>query len=316
MHVTKNICVNLLGFLGVYGKTKDTPEAREEQQRMKDPSDNKTDKWRQYLSSYALTKAEKEIFFECLNSIKVPSGFSSNIKGIINMAEKKFQNLKSHDCHVIMTQLLPVALRGLLPENVRVSIVKLCAFLNAISQKVINPEMLPRLQKDVVQCLVSFELVFPPSFFNVMTHLLVHLVEEINILGPVFLHNMFPFERFMGVLKKYVHNRARPEGSISRGYGTEEVIEFCVDFIPDLKPIGVPESRHEGRLSGKGTLGKKSTICRDGHSYTEAHYAVLQSSRLVAPYIDEHKDILRSQHPGHSDSEITREHMATFGGWL
>ena len=35
MHVTKNLCVNLLVFLGVYGKTKDTPEAREDQQRMK-----------------------------------------------------------------------------------------------------------------------------------------------------------------------------------------------------------------------------------------------------------------------------------------
>src|SRR3954451_4745983 len=169
------------------------------------------------------------------------------------MTEKKFQNLKSHDCHVIMTQLLPVALRGLLPENVRLAIVKLCAFLNAISQKVINPESLPRLQNDLVQCLVSFELVFTPSFFNIMTHVLVHLVEEIKILGPVFLHNMFPFERFMEVLKKYLHNRARPEGSISKGYGTEEVIEFCVDFIPDLKPIAVPQSRHEGRLRGKDT---------------------------------------------------------------
>ena len=134
-----------------------------------------TDTGRHYLSSYALTKAKKEIFFEVLYSIKVPSGFSSNIKGIINMAEKKFQNLKSHDCHVIMMQLLPIALRGLLPENVRVPIVKLCAFLNAISQKVIDPESLARLQRDVVQCLVSFELVFPPSFFNIMTHLLVHL---------------------------------------------------------------------------------------------------------------------------------------------
>jgi hypothetical protein len=28
MHVTKNLCMNLLGFLGVYGKTKDTKEAR------------------------------------------------------------------------------------------------------------------------------------------------------------------------------------------------------------------------------------------------------------------------------------------------
>jgi hypothetical protein len=31
----------------------------------------------------------------------------------------------------------------------------------------------------------------------------------------------------------------------------EQRIEFCVDFIPDLKPIGAPESRHEGRLGGK-----------------------------------------------------------------
>ena len=207
-------------------------------------------------------------------------------------------------------------MRSSIPENVRLPIVQLCAFLNAISQKVINPTDLARLQKDVVQCLVSFELIFPPSFFNIMTHLLVHLVDEINILGPVFLHNMFPFERFMGVLKKYVHNRARPEGSISKGYGTEEVIEFCVEFIPGIKTIGLPESRHEGRLSGKGTLGRKSTICRDGHSFTKAHYTVLHNSTLVAPYIQIHKDIVRSNNPRMDDSAIAKEHMENSGGWL
>jgi hypothetical protein len=215
-----------------------------------------------------------------------------------------------------MTQLLPVALRGLLPENIRLAIVKLCAFLNAISQKVINPEDLPWLQNDVVHCLVSFELVFPPSFFNIMTHLLVHLVEEISILSPVFLHNMFPFERFMGVLKKYVHNRVRPEGSIIKGYGIEEVIEFCADFVPDLKPIGLPQSRHEGRLSGKGTIGKKPMICRDGHSLTQAHYTVLQNSLLVTPHSEEYKNIVCSQNPGQSESFVLQLHMATFGDWL
>ena len=64
----------------------------------------------------------------------------------------------------------------------------------------------------------------------------------------------------MGVLKKYVKVRSKPEGSIAQGYGIEEVIEFCIDFIPDLAPIGIPESRHEGRLSGKGTLWKKTYI--------------------------------------------------------
>ena len=87
MHVTKNLCVNLLGFLGVYGKTKDTPKAWKQCMNEKDDMHPK-----QYQgpASYALTKVGKEIFFECLLSMKVLSGFSSNIKGIINIPEKKF----------------------------------------------------------------------------------------------------------------------------------------------------------------------------------------------------------------------------------
>ncbi|KAK1678701.1 hypothetical protein QYE76_039549 [Lolium multiflorum] len=108
---------------------------------------------------------------------------------------------------------------------------------------------------------------------------------------------------------------AWPEGSISKGYGTEEVIEFCVDFIPDLKPIGVPESRYEGRLRGKGTLGKKSATCMDGHSFTQPHYTVLHNSILVAPYKEEHKEILRSKYPEQREDWIDGEHMKTFG-WL
>ena len=172
--------------------------------------------------------------FECLNSIKVPTGYSSNIKRLLNMKKKKFAHVKSHDCHVLMTQLLPVALRGILPANVRATIIKLCAFLNAISHEAIDPTSLIRLQKDVVQSMVSLEMIFPPSFFNIMMHLLVHLVKEIDILGPIFLHNMFSFERYFAILKKYVCNRAPPEGSIAKGYITEKVIEFCVDYVEEF----------------------------------------------------------------------------------
>ena len=36
MHLMKNLCVNLLGFMGVYGKAKDTLEARQDLQCMKE----------------------------------------------------------------------------------------------------------------------------------------------------------------------------------------------------------------------------------------------------------------------------------------
>jgi hypothetical protein len=71
---------------------------------------------------------------------------------------------------------------------------------------------------------------------------------------------MWPLERFMGVLKKWVHNRARPEGSIAQGYETEEVIDFCVYFFEELDPLGIPVSHHEGRVKSKGTLGKKENM--------------------------------------------------------
>ena len=92
--------------------------------------------------------------------------------------------------------------------------------------------------------------------------------------------------------------------------------DFCVDYIGDLKPIEVPESWYEGRLNGKGTLGKKSYVYTDDFSFKKAHYAVLQQSSLVDPYIEEHKKILLSEFPEKSEAWITREHMNTFGSWL
>jgi hypothetical protein len=50
--------VNLLGVLGLYGKTKDTPKARQDQQRMK-RLDGMHPEVFQGRVSYALTKEEK-----------------------------------------------------------------------------------------------------------------------------------------------------------------------------------------------------------------------------------------------------------------
>jgi hypothetical protein len=118
-----------------------------------------------------------------------------------------------------------------------------------------------------------------------MTNLLVHLVKEITIVGPIFLHNMWPFERLMLVPKKYVLNRACPEGSIAKGYVTEEVIEFCVDFVYSIDSMGVLVSRQEGRLLGKGTVGRKACLSNDTDLFNKEHLAVLQQSTLVTLYI-------------------------------
>jgi hypothetical protein len=60
------------------------------------------------------------------------------------------------------------------------------------------------------------------------------------------------------------------------GYVIDEVIEFCVDYVDELCLIGVPVSRLEGRLIGKGTLEKTSINANDHASLSKAHFMVLQ----------------------------------------
>jgi hypothetical protein len=127
---------------------------------------------------------------------------------------------------------------------------------------------------------------------------------------------MFPFERYMVDLKKYVCNHSRLEGCITKGYGIVEVIEFCVDFIDDLNPIRVPMSCHEGRLKGKGTLAKKSNMHIPDNGIRKANFMFLQNSSLMAPYMEEHMNILRSENPGKSKTWIARHHIDTFAVWL
>jgi hypothetical protein len=80
---------------------------------------------------------------------------------------------------------------------------------------------------------------------------MIHLVDEIFVLGPTYTHHMYSYERHMVVMKDYVRNRAHPKGSMIEGCTTEEVIECCIDYMKDENSIGVPVSQYHGRLFGK-----------------------------------------------------------------
>jgi len=80
-------------------------------------------------------------------------------------------------------------------------------FFNAICKKVIDPRMLDDLKNEAIRLLCQLEMDFPPSFFDIMVHLIVHLMREIRLCGPVFLRWMYLVERYMKILKGYVKNQ-------------------------------------------------------------------------------------------------------------
>jgi len=129
-------------------------------------------------SCHTLSKKEKISFCQCLHHVKVPQGYSSNIKSLVQLKDLKLVGLKSHDCHVLMQQLLVMAIRDILPNKVWHAITRLCFFFNAICIKVVDPVKLDDLENEAAIILCHLEMYFPPAFFDIMVHLIVHLVKE------------------------------------------------------------------------------------------------------------------------------------------
>ena len=130
-----------------------------------------------------------------------------------------------------MQQLLPIAIHSILPDKVRVAITHLCFFFNGNYSKVIDPQQLDDLENEAAIILCQLEMYFPPSFFDIMIHFIVHLVREIRLCGPVFLWWMYSIKHYMKVLKGYTKNQYRPEASIVERYIAEECIEFASQYV-------------------------------------------------------------------------------------
>lgn len=322
MHVTKNVFDSIIGtLLGMPSKTKDGLKSRNDLVDLQiRPELHPVDsgKGKPYLppASYNLSVEERTKICKCLRGVKVPTGFSSNISRLVRMKDLSLFGYNSHDCHVMMTVFLPIAVRALETEHVKVVITRLCYFFNAVSQKVIALEDLDYLKAYIIETMCKLEMCFPPSFFDMQVHLIIHLVDQIKILGPLYLHHMFQLERYLGVLKGYVRNRAHPEGSIMEGYTTEEVIESCIDYISDGTMIGVPVPKHEGKLCGRGRMGKKTFRVEDYKLVHCAHGSVLQHLTIAEPYIEEHLDELRKENQNRTEDWIMREHKHRFSEWL
>jgi hypothetical protein len=134
----------------------------------------------------------------------------------------------------------------------KVLITRLCYFFNTVSQKVIGHKELDDLRAYMIETMWMLEMCFPPPFFDMQQHLMIHLIDQTLTLDSLYLHSIFPYERYLAVLKSYMQNRAHPEGSIMEGYTTEEVVECYADYVKDVKRIVLPIPLHEGRLRERG----------------------------------------------------------------
>ncbi|KAK1618853.1 hypothetical protein QYE76_024370 [Lolium multiflorum] len=352
MHITKNVTESLLGTLCNSEKSKDGPKARYDLKHFgirkdlqapdtddDDDDDDQTEGTQRLrkrakknavqlpAACFTTSPEELEQFFRCLLGVKVPHGYSGNISRYLDVAKKRFTGMKSHDCHVLMTQILPVAIRGIMDEHVRDTLFGLCNFFDVITRKSIGVRQLKMLQDEIVVILCELEIYFPPAFCDICVHLLLHVVEDIKQLGPTFLHNMMPFERQNGVMKGYVRNRARPDASMAKGFLTYECISFCQNYLStedDEDHVGLPPRTHLGRLAGVGHReGYRSVhvgIENRRDDFDRAHRVALQHLKLTEPFVQEHKSMVEQNYIDmgrpRKMGDVTKKHNSSFTRWF
>ncbi|XP_019086325.1 PREDICTED: uncharacterized protein LOC109126887 [Camelina sativa] len=218
MHVEKNVSNALLAILMHSGKSKDGLKARKDLEDIGIRSNLHAEirGKRTYLppAAYWLSKEEKRKLCRRLSKFRGLDGYCANISTCVSVDPPSIGGLKSHDHHFIMQNLFPVVLRGFLPKGPRIVVNRL-------------------------------ERYFPPSLFDIMFHLPIHLAREARLGGPVHFRWMYPFERYMKTLKAFVKNFVRPEACMAEGYLAGECLAFCLEFLQKSVPVEETLTRNE-----------------------------------------------------------------------
>ncbi|XP_071740608.1 uncharacterized protein [Rutidosis leptorrhynchoides] len=257
----KNVCDSVLGsLLNLDGKNKDHLKSRRDLEEMKIRSElhpTPLPNGKVYLppACFTMDKKEKELFCEVLMGVKVPDGYSANISRCVQQKPPKLSGLKSHDNHILMQHLLPVAVRNVLPKKVRSVVMNLCRYYRQLCSK------------------------------------------------------------------------AKPEGSIAKGYLAEECLAFCSLYLSsDVETIHNKKSRNYDDGGNEDVLpifsmpgrpiGATVETRLDLETLDKAHSYVLFNCSELDSFRTEHLQILRDQNRKLCKQQLERLHSQTFRSWF
>ena len=108
------------------GKSKDGLKARKDMVQLNVmpqlPLPEANGKYTLPTACFNLTPEEKRAICTFLRGVKVPTGFSANVKKLASIKDLSIIHCKSHDCHVMLIVFLPIAIRAIKLEFLKMAI--------------------------------------------------------------------------------------------------------------------------------------------------------------------------------------------------
>lgn len=113
---------------------------------------------------HTMSNEDKIHFLKVVKNVRVLDGYASNVSRCVSPKERMILGLKRHDNHVIMQQLLLIALRRSLPDNVVRPLVELSAFFRDLCSTNLTQEDMDQLECNVYH-FVKDGTSIPPRLF-------------------------------------------------------------------------------------------------------------------------------------------------------
>ncbi|XP_070033241.1 uncharacterized protein [Nicotiana tomentosiformis] len=199
MHIEKNFFDNLFHtIMDDKNKTKDNLKARMDLQeycrRRELELRQENNRMVKPKAIYSFKMDDKRKICDWVRNLRMLDGYASNLSNCVDMKEGKLMYMKSHDCHIFMESLLPIAFSAL-PQRLWKLITEISLFYKDLCSNTLREENLVLMESNIHLIINKLAKKFPCGFFNVMEHLPVHLVREARLGGPVQCRWMYLFER-------------------------------------------------------------------------------------------------------------------------
>lgn len=132
-----------------------------------------------------------------LQTIKLCRFINRNITSL-----DTYSTFKASQFRTFLLYLFPV-LQGILQKEYFNHLLLLSSAIYILSQEKISKEELKIADEKLKKFVFDYEVLYGKSNMTMNVHCLVHLVECVKNLGPLWSHSMFAFESFNGTLAKY-----------------------------------------------------------------------------------------------------------------
>ena len=107
-----------------------------------------------------------------------PDEHTLNISKLMNLENCRLYRMKSHDCHVFIQTLIPLAYRDLLTNGIWNALTEINHFFRDNCSNKLYTKHIEMLEANIVYTIYKLKMIFHSSFFDSKEHLPIYLSLE------------------------------------------------------------------------------------------------------------------------------------------